>query len=321
MKCDEPLSRRGFNSRPFFTLIWSRVSNDSYGRSPCMDALGDNKQVQKETLRKAELIEKFVRPPMGADPSMKNEPSSILPGQTTYVDTSGGKKGYFPLFEPNPVGLNAIIADIDKVNARIEKALYVDVFMAITQMQGVQPRNELELTKRDLERLQKLGPVIELIENELAICIHRVMDIAQRRRLLAPMPKSLHGVPLKLTFEGLMRQAMRSAGSVAMKDVFQTLGELSSAAKAAGVPDPIRVINLDKAARKYGDLNNFPSDCMFTEDEVKQHDKIREQEMAKAQAPQQAMAGVQAAKTLSETQLPGGNNGLGALMGIGGGAQ
>jgi hypothetical protein len=321
MKCDEPLSRRGFNSRPFFTFIWSRVSNDSYGRSPCMDALGDNKQVQKETLRKAELIEKFVRPPMGADPSMKNEPSSILPGQTTYVDTSGGKKGYFPLFEPNPVGLNAIIADIDKVNARIEKALYVDVFMAITQMQGVQPRNELELTKRDLERLQKLGPVIELIENELAICIHRVMDIAQRRRLLAPMPKSLHGVPLKLTFEGLMRQAMRSAGSVAMKDVFQTLGELSSAAKAAGVPDPIRVINLDKAARKYGDLNNFPSDCMFTEDEVKQHDKIREQEMAKAQAPQQAMAGVQAAKTLSETQLPGGNNGLGALMGIGGGAQ
>jgi hypothetical protein len=61
--------------------------NDAYGRSPCMDALGDNKQVQLETVRKAEFIEKFVRPPMGANPELKNEPASIMPGMITYFDT------------------------------------------------------------------------------------------------------------------------------------------------------------------------------------------------------------------------------------------
>ena len=96
-----------------------------------------------------------------------------------------------------------------------------------------------------------------------------------------------------------------------------------TAAKAAGVPDPIRVINLDKAMRHYADINNFPTDSMFTDDEVKQHDAIRQQEMAKAktdaQAPGAAMAAVNAAKTLSDTQLPGGNSALGAMLGQSGG--
>jgi hypothetical protein len=317
-KTAKPLSRRGFRSKPFFCMLWSKVSNDPYGRSPCMDALGDVKQVQRETLRKSEFIEKLVRPPMGANPELKNEPSSIMPGMISYMSTEGGRKGFWPLFEVQPAALAPLVQDISEISKRIEKALFTDVFMAITQMEGVQPRNELELTKRDLERLQKLGPVIDLVEGELASAIHRVIDIIQRRRLLKPIPKSLHNVPLKISFETLMRLAQRSAGSVAMKDVLQTMGELSSAAKAAGVPDPLRVLDLDATARKYAELNNYPADCVFTADEVSKHDQARQQAQQQAQAPALAMAGVQAAHTLSQTQVPGGNA-LGALLGGQGG--
>ncbi|MBB3453905.1 hypothetical protein FHT86_002161 [Rhizobium sp. BK313] len=313
-KTDKPLSKRGFHEKPFMAMRWSKVSNDPYGRSPCMDALGDTKQIQVETRRKAEFIEKGVRPPMGANPELKNEPSSIIPGMITYMNTDGGKKGFWPLFEPQPAWLNGITADIEKVSARIEKCLFVDVFMAITQMQGVQPRNELELTKRDLERLQKLGPVINLVENELSLAIRRVMAILERRKMLNPMPPSLKGIPLKIEFVSLMRLAQRAAGSVSMKDFFVTAGELSAASKAAGVPDPLRKVNLDKALEKYGDLVNFPSECLFTDKEVEQHDQAREQAKAAAQAPGAAMAGVTAAKTLSETPLQNGSA-LSALLG------
>ena len=314
------LSKRGFHEKPFFPMRWSEVSNDAYGRGPCMDALGDNKQIQTETRRKAEFIEKGVRPPMGADVELKNEPASILPAQITYMTTGGGQnKKFWPLFEPNAQWLAGLVNDIDKVNARIEKCLFVDVFMAITRMEGVQPRNELELTKRDLERLQALGPVIELVEEQLAMMIRRVLAILQRRRLLKPLPKGLQGVPLKISFVNIMRLAQRSAESVSMKDTFATLGELSSAAKAAGVPDPLRCVKLDDAARKYGDVNNFPSDLWWTPSEVIEHDRIRMKAMAQQQAPQNAMAAVTAAKTLSETPL-GGNSALSALAGQGGGA-
>lgn len=316
----EPLSKRGFHKKPFMVARWSTVSNDSYGRSPCMDALGDNKQIQLETRRKAEFIDKGVRPPMGANVELKNEPSSIVSGMITYMSTEGGKKGFWPLFEPQAQWLQGITADIDKVSGRIERCLFVDVFMAITRMEGVQPRNELELTKRDLERLQQLGPFITLFENEFGDPFFvRLLDIMERRRILKPVPPSLRGVPLKVKYTSIMRLAQRSAEAVGMKDFFATMGGLSSAAKAGGVPDPLRTVNLDKSARRFAEVTNFPTDCLFTDKEVATHDKIRQQEMQKAQAPQQAMAAVQAAKTLSDTKV-GGDSALSTLLGGGAGA-
>lgn len=314
IKTPRALSIAGFRTKPFMAFRWSKVSNDAYGRSPCMDALGDSKQVQLETRRKAEFIEKLVRPPMGANPELKNEPSSIIPGNITYTNTENGKKGFWPLFEVAPAALAPMVQDIKEVNLRIEKALFVDVFMAITQMEGVQPRNELELTKRDLERLQKLGPVITLVEEELRNALNRVLDIMERRRMLKPKPKSLQNTPIKIDFLSLMRIAQRSATAVSMKDFMATMGGMSSAAKAAGIPDPLRKVNLDKTAEKFADVTNFPSDCLYTDKEVEDHDKIRSAETAKAQAPAQAMAGVTAAKTLSETNT-GGQTALSQLLG------
>ena len=318
IKTAQPLSRRGFHMQPFMAFRWATTSNDPYGRSPCMDAIGDTKQIQQETRRKAEFIEKGVRPPMGANPELKNEPSSIIPGNITYTSTDGGKKGFWPLFEVNAAWLTPLVADIKMVAERIEHCLFVDLFMAISRMEGVQPRNQLELTKRDLERLQELGPVVDLAEKELDIGIRRVLDILQRRRMLKPMPASLRNIPLKISYTSIMKLAQLSAESIAMKDVLGTMGGLSSAAKAAGVPDPLRVIDLDKSARHYAEINNYPTSCVFTQDEVMQHDKIRQEELQKAkqeqQGPQNAMAAVTAAKTLSDTQLPSGNTALGAML-------
>lgn len=312
-KSRELLSRRGFHVKPFMAMRWSKTSNDPYGRSPGMDALGDIKQIQMETREKAEFIKKLTKPPMIASPELKNEPQSIWPGHITYA-INGGNIGFKPAFEVSAPALTPLVADIEKISERINRTFFVDVFMAITQMQGVQPRNELELTKRDLERLQRLGTTIDLAEIELKAAIERVLDIMQRRKILKPMPKSLAGVPLKIEFINLPRIAQRSSRAVAMKDFLATMGGLSSAAKAAGVPDPLRVVNLDKSAREFADVTDYPIACLFTDDEVAQHDHEREKAMQAAQAPQQAMAAVNAAKTLSQTQVAPGNA-LGALTG------
>jgi hypothetical protein len=311
-KTNHALRMKGFEERPFFTARWSTVSNQPYGRSPGMDALGDQKQVQMETRRKGEFIEKLVRPPMGADPELKNEPSSIIPGNITYFNTTGGKKGFFPLFEVQPAALAPMVQDIKEIQARLERCFFVDVFMAISRMEGVQPRNELELTKRDLERLQVLGPFIHHFETEFANpAITRVMAIAERRGLLRPRPDSIRNSAIKITYKSIMRLAQIAAESVAMKDTFVTAGELSAAAKAAGVPDPIRTMDLDKSFQKYAELNNFPQDCLYTAEQVKKHDQVRQQAQQQAdmaaQAPGAAMAAVDAASTLASTKVEGGS--------------
>jgi len=325
MTGEQPLEANGFRSSPFFTFRWSTVANDAYGRSPAMDALGDNKQVQLETLRKAEFIEKGVRPPMGADPSLKNEPASIVPGNVTYVTASGQNRGFWPLFEPHPQWLQALTQDIDKVNARIERCLFVDLFMAITRMEGVQPRNELELTQRNQERLQELGPVVHLAETELGKMLKRLFDIMMQRRILAPIPPSLTGIPFRINFVSIMRLAQRSSESVSMKDVLQVGGVMSAAARNAGLPDPLRNLNLDKAYRRYGSLNDFDEDLWFTIGEVKKSDDARAKQEQMAQAVPDAAAAVSAAKVMSETQIQAGAGGgggslLDSVIGSGAGA-
>jgi hypothetical protein len=237
---------------------------------------------------------------------MKNEPASIQPAHITYVTADQTGKGFWPLFEPNPAWLPALTADIELVNQRIEKCLFVDVFMAITQMAGVQPRNELELTQRNLERLQSLGPVITSTEGTLSVLLQRVLDIMIRRKMIDPLPPSLQGVPLKVSFISIMRMAQRASEGVAMKDVMATAGGLESAAQAAGLPSPIRVINLDAAMRLYADTANFPIAAIYTEEEVAANDKLHAAAMQQAQAPANLAAAVQAAHTLSQTSTGGG---------------
>lgn len=314
-----PLSLRGFNELPFMVARWWVVSNDPYGTGPGWDAIGDTKQLQQETLRKGELIEKLVRPPMVADPAMKNEPASILPGQITYANTMNGKPAFNPAFEVDAQGLPAITADIKDVQARIHDAFYTPLFMAITQMAGVQPRNELELTKRDLERLQVLGPFITRFENEVASpVINRTLSILMRRNMLPPMPESLRRIPMKITYKSMMRLAQQAAEAVGIKDYLQTIGAVAQAAQLAGVPSPARVVNFDEAARVLARAQGMPNKLIFNETEVRQHDEERmravQQEKAAQAAPELAATAVDAAHNLSQTPL---NNGsaLDALLG------
>ena len=319
VKGNMPLSMRGFHWRPFEVMIWSRTGNDPYGRSPCMEALGDNKQVQWSQIRKDEYIEKLIRPPMGADVELKMEPNSILPGKTTYMTTAGGTaKKYWPLFEVSPAALPPMIQSIDQANLRIERFLFVDVFMAITQMQGVQPRNELELTKRDLERLQKLGPVINLTLNSIAGVVLRVLDILNRRGQLPPKPASLRTVPLKLEFENMMRKAQRAAMAQGMKMTIATIGQMEELAKLAQVPGPSAKFNFRKSAEVIALDSGWPVDCLFSDQEVIKHDAARQKAVQAAQMPGLAQAAVGAAKNLGQTPV-GPGNALGALMGQGGG--
>lgn len=309
------LSRRGFHGRPFMSARWATVGNDPYGRSPGMDALGDTKQVQLQTVRKAEFIEKLVRPPMGADVEMQNQPSSIRPGEITYTNTDNGRKGFWPLYQVEPQALAPMVKDIESVQQRIERCFYVDLFMAITRMEGVQPRNELELSKRDLERLQGLGPFITLFENEFATpAIARILEIMQRRKMLKPMPESLRKIPLKIEYQSILRLAQASAEAVKMKDFLKTGADLSLAAKAAGLPDPMRIINLDLSLRRYGEIVTFDPDLLYTADEVHRHDDEKLQQTQQQTALAATPEMVNSAKTLSETQL-GGNSALTAMLG------
>ena len=315
----QPLSMRGFRTKPFIAPRWSTTSNDAYGRSPGMDALPDILQLHVMTVRQAEAIEKMVRPPMLATTALKNQPSSILPGKVTYVpDIQAGMKSIYDI----KMDIEDMSALIQKIEQRVEKWFFNDLFQMMENLEGVQPRNEMEIAERRGEKLQVLGPVVEGIENELADDIRRTIAIMGRRGLLPPKPQSLLGIPLEIEFDSMIAVAQRAAETASMERGMQVATQLQTA-----FPDkrPADNINIDEWLRIYLEKSNFPVKAMVGQDQVAAiragAEKANAEAAQKAQAMQAithaAPAAAKAAKDASQID-PGGA--LAALNLVAGGS-
>lgn len=307
---EKPLSARGFKDKPFVSPRWATTSNDPYGRSPAMDALPDVMQLQVETKRKAEAIEKIVRPPMVADISMKNEPSSILPGHITYVANMSGSSGMKPMFEVK-VQLAEMMADIKEIQARIDRCFFKDLFQMISNLETV--RTATEIDKRYAEKMEQLGPVIERFNSEaLEPLIRRIFGIMMRKGMFNDLrpPRSLQGQTLKIEFISNLAMAQRAAASGGMERLVATVGNLAGAD-----PNVLDNIDFDEFTREYADLLNVNPKILRSSDDVAALRQAKAKQAQQAQQVQMSMAAVQGAKTLSDTPVGGGGSALDMMLG------
>ena len=303
------LRLRGFHENPVVAGRWSMFANDPYGRSPGMDALGDIKQLQVEQKRKAQAIDKMVNPPMVADVQLKNEPASFISGGVTYVQMQqGGKSSFAPVYEVKP-DLSQMVEDIREVQGRIKTAFFEPLFLMWAQMEGVQPRNELEIIERKGEQLIQLGPVLERFENEvLDPAIERTFNIMLRAGLLPPPPPELRGQHVKTEYVSMLAQAQKAAMTTGLEQLAGFAGRL-----IAVNPEIADNVDWDEALQKYAEYIAVPVKVLRPYGDVL---KIRQQRAQKEQAEaamNAAMATVQGAKVLSETQVGQGANALEAI--------
>jgi hypothetical protein len=311
----QPLSVRGFNESPISSPRWAITANDPYGRSPAMDALPDVMQLQVETKRKAEAIEKQVRPPLMADVQLKNQPSSILPGNVTYVANiaTGGMK---PIYEVKP-DLQYMTLDIAAIQERIKKCFFNDLFQMLS-MAANKNMTAYEVAQLQQEKLQVLGPVIERQQNEnLSSDIKRIFSIAARRGLLPPMPKSMQNVPVSIQYISMLALAQKAAATAGMERYLSMAGNMANA-----YPAVLDIINPDSYLEEYGTLLTVPAKINRSADEIKKMRAARAEKQAQAEqmavtgaALEGGVAATQAAKNLGQTPVGGGMNAIQAMLG------
>jgi len=312
------LSKKGFYDNPAITGRWDLVSNDAYGRSPGMDALPDQKQLQLESKRKAQAIDKMVNPPLVADVQLKNQPASLLPGGITYVSgyTQSGKPGFSSVYDTKfPVA--EITEDLNEVRQRIAKTFFNDVLMTASQFETRSNITALEWDMRKSESMVLLGPALERIDHEvLGPIIDRVFGIASRVRfadgsgLLPDPPQEIAGQMINIDYVSTLTQAQQAASAGGIERVLQITGNL------AGV-DPAVMDNLDidYVVDKYSKLlNNDPKMIRSPEQlaEIRQK-RAQDQQMAQQAAIAEQLS--KGAKTLSETNVGGGVNALQTMLG------
>lgn len=314
----EPLSVKGFRDVPFIVNRWATTSNDPYGRSCGMDALPDILQLHQMGRRQAEALEKLLRPPMIASVDMRNQPSSILPGRVTYakdIQTQGMK----PMYQINP-DLSHWNAMEERIEKRLDRWFFNDLFQMLERMEGVQPRNELEINERRGEKLQVLGPVVENAEQDLAGALRRTYAIMDRRGLIPPKPNSLGNVPIGIEILSMIALAQRAAETATMERVVTVAAQAS---QTFTDEPPIDYINPNKFIKRYADRVSFPMSVMNPDAYVKQKREARAKAMQEAQQKAEqaqavthmAPAAAKAARDASQTDLGGGLNAIAMLAG------
>lgn len=292
------LRQSGFEEFPVYVPRWATTVEDIYGTDcPGMLALGDVKGLQIEEKRKAQAIDKVVNPPLTGPASLKNMPLSSLPGAANLYNGLGDQQ-LKALYQINPQ-INELKEDIQRVEARINEAFYADMFLAISNMDGVQPRNQLELTQRNEERLLQLGPVLEQIHGEfLSPLIDRTFAQASRAGILPEAPPEIQGESLRINFISSLARAQRAVATGGIERLAAFVGNLGAA-----WPDALDKFDQDQAIDQYADAIGTSPRLVVPDDQV---DIARQQRAAMqmaAQAAEMAQTGANTAKMASDAKL------------------
>jgi hypothetical protein len=309
---DRILRKCGYHDFPAVVPRWDLVANDPYGRSPAMDALGDVKQLQQETKRKAQAIDKMVNPPMTADVQLKNQPASLLPGGVTYVNgLTRERPGFTTVYTVVPP-IAEMKQDIQEIQERIKRTFYNNLFTDISDLQTV--RTAEEIIARKEEKLLML-PTIKRIDKEaLAQAIERTWGIMQRGGLLPPPPPEAAGKFVAIKYTSPFAMAMKAAETGAIERSVQFAGNL-----VAVDPTVMDNFDLDATIHVYSDMIGADPRTLRQEANRDAIRADRAKDRQTAQVQQETAAAVQGANVLSQTDVGGGQNALERMLGGGGG--
>lgn len=301
------LRKRGYFEFPGICPRWDVTGNDAYGRSPGMDALGDIKQLQQETKRKAQAVDKLANPPMVADIELQNKPASTLPGGVTYITKKDGA-GFKPAYENFRPPIAELSEDLFKVQERIKGIFFNDLFLMISSLETV--RTATEIDARREEKLVMLGPVLERLQTEaLDPVIDRTFAIMNRAGLFPPAPPEIQGKPIQVEYVSMLAQAQRAVATAGIERWLATIGNM-----AAIDPTVVDNVSVDRTARAYGGFLAVPPDLMTTDEErrtIRENRRKQQEQQAQVEITKE---GVDAAHTLSQTPVGGGKQALEAML-------
>jgi hypothetical protein len=241
--------------------LWETTEiTDPYGSSCGMDALGCAKALQVQTKQKAKAVDKLVDPPMVGDPAMKNQPSSLIPGDVTYAGftANGSAPKFQPAYTIRPE-LQHLLADVQDLRQLTEVAMYTDLFFAITR---ADPRNASvpEIDARKEEQILALGPVLQNHMVFIRAVVDRTVNIIVRNSkpvwdglmnfpvnpaaFIEPPPEELSGVDLKVELTGALAQAFKAIAASKIERFAGFVGNLAAAQAPPAARHRVRQVRL-----------------------------------------------------------------------------
>jgi hypothetical protein len=304
---DKLLSEGGYDDFPAMCPRWYVAGTDVYGRSPGMDVLGDVKALMVLERRMAQGVDKTTNPPMVGPSSLKNAVVNLLPGGVTYVD--GQTRDVFRPAYQVTLPLGELDSLIQRHEQRIQRGLYADLFLMISEQDDV--RTATEIRVRQEEKLLVLGPMLERLQVELLDpLVDRTFKLMLAAGQIPEPPPELQGADLKVEYISLLAQSQQAIATGAIERMSGFVGNLAGAN-----PEVLDKMDFDQAVDEYGEALGVPPRIIRSDEDVAQLRQGRAQQQQALQQGQAAMTAAQGAQVLSQTDTRS-DNALTRMLGI-----
>ncbi len=286
------LRRSGFDRFPAYAPRWERTGEDIYGTDcPGMTSLGDVKGLQAVEKMKAQALQKIGNPPLTGPASFNNVPVSSLPGGGSFAASDPNDK-LRSIYDIN-LPLGEITADIERLERRIEEVFYVPLFRPISGMEGVQPKNQMELLDRNQEALLELGPMLENVHGELhEPLIDRTFQQMIDADMVPPAPVEIQGLPLEVRFISPLAIAQRAVATGNIERLIGLVGGINELSSLAG-QDAADKVDWDELVDEFAANVDSPPRLVVPTEEARE---ARAERAAEAARQQQAQMAMEAAK-------------------------
>jgi hypothetical protein len=303
------LEESGYEEFPFLCPRWATRGLEVYARCPGMEILGDSKQLQHDEKRYAQLVDKSANPPTVADEKLRGSRSSLLAGDMTYAP-SGTAETVRPIFEVREAAIRHVAEGIARVEHRIERGMFADLWMRVLQDERQQRATAREIEEGHQETMLQLGPVLERLNSELlGPAVDRFYYELERRGMLPPPPKELQGVELKTEFISVLHQAQKMVSLAGIRTLVQETAFLVQ----SGWENARDKLNPDQVVDEIAAMTGVKPEMVLSDEEVAKVRDARAKREQAMQAGQAALAAAKAGKDLGTTPAPAPDNMLGAI--------
>lgn len=308
------LSEKGFRDKPFWAPRWETRGSDVYSDSaPGFEALPDLRELQLTARQRARTKDQIVKPPMKAAVGLRGTQIRLDPGAINYV-AGTDQGGLEPLLTTQYQAIGALREDQYEIRRDVGECFHTPLFKAISEMEGVQPRNELEMTLRNDEKFTQLGPVVDRVNIEmLEVVVDRAYSILEELGQLPPPPEELQGVNMRIEFVSMLAQAQRASANSAIERAARYVGFISGI-----FPDASIKFDAEQSIDEFTSGIGAPPKIIRSDEIVERMRAQQQQQQQQQQAAalaQPALQGAQAAELLSRTQTGSGGSALEQITG------
>jgi hypothetical protein len=271
------LSEKGFKEFPYAVPRYLKSSNETYGRSPAMNALPDVKMLNLMSKTSIKAAQKQIDPPLMVPDDGFLMPIRTVPGGLNYY-RAGTRERIEPLNigANNPVGIQME----DQRRDAIRQNFFVDQLISV---QGPQ-MTATEVIQRNEEKMRILGPVLGRLQSELLQpLITRCFNILLRNNKFKEIPDFIGNQNIEIEYVSPLAKAQKTGELNSLIRGIEIMGSLQNIAPVFDYLDTDNLVNHIK------DVLGIPAKILRSKGEVQQIRAEQQNQMMQQQEMQQEM--------------------------------